>query len=135
MAEYCNDSVGFLMNEIIKIHEELKRIENRLIEFENVPRAEFDSKDIRYCRCLEEKKILLSHLCELRLQLAMKNTDGGSTNYGSTVGAKRMRSASPPPQVVSDLPGLTNTNTEGKFDFAQMFLFFSSTMPNHQVKR
>ncbi len=85
---------GFMIDEISKIRQDILKIEDRITEFELGRSVPFDAADIRYSRLLEEKKILLTHLCELRLQFIA--TKSASVN-NELCGSKRARSDSPPP--------------------------------------
>ncbi len=94
---YDSDSdamAGFMIDEISKIRQDIVKIEDRITEFELGRSVPFDAADIRYSRLLEEKKILLTHLCELRLQFIA--TKSASVN-NELCGSKRARSDSPPP--------------------------------------
>lgn len=86
------DRLSFLIKETEKIRQDIAKIDERLNDFES--RMDFDPNDIRYSRHLEDKKILLPHLCELRrLVVAMRD----SCVEVLSVPNKRLRSSSPPP--------------------------------------
>ncbi len=107
-----NDKVGFVIDEITTLRQDLARIEERLNFFEtggaDGSNRTFDPDDVRYSRLLEEKKFLLSHLCELRMQVIQSGQCGPiirryptaplSSSVSSASGSsKRLRSPSPTP--------------------------------------
>jgi len=58
--------------EFDRIRADIERIETRILWFEDNPK--FQPTDIRYTRLLEEKKLLVKNLCELRINITAHNS-------------------------------------------------------------
>jgi hypothetical protein len=58
------DCTTELRNEIEELKAALKSLEERIIRYED--NDKFNPNDIRYTRLVDEKRILLQNLCELR---------------------------------------------------------------------
>jgi hypothetical protein len=65
------DTFQFFVQELGKLRQDIDHVESRIVDFES--KVNFDGADVRYRRLLDDKKVLLVNLCELRIHLISRS--------------------------------------------------------------
>jgi hypothetical protein len=89
--------MDFLLKEIDEIKSDLRRLEEKISRLEDD--SNFKPEDVRYKRLVDEKHLLLSHLCQLRTSIyshgvvaaPVESSSSNAGNSEETLGTKRQR--------------------------------------------
>lgn len=121
--------MDFLLKEIDEIKSDLRRLEEKISRLEDD--SNFKPEDVRYKRLVDEKHLLLSHLCQLRTSIyshgvvaaPVESSSSNAGNSEETLGTKRQRTTEKvfsnelKPLVINPIPqaptvDLTSHNSE-----------------------